>query len=97
MRCRSAIPAPPRRFRRTPGWRQRKCIGGIITIIGGTAGTIIIATTITITGAAGKRDNSADIAQARSLRACFRLSGALKLARLPPVISVIWIDERSSS
>ena len=96
MRCRSAIPAPPRRFRRMPGWRQRKCIGGIITIIGG---TIIIATTITITitGAAGKRDNSADIAQARSLRACFRLSGALKLARLPPVISVIWIDERSSS
>jgi hypothetical protein len=54
MRCRSAIPAPPRRFRKTHGWRPRKCIGGTITIIGGTAGTIIIATTIIVTGIAGE-------------------------------------------
>ena len=43
-----------------PGWRQRKCIGGIITItaiIVGIAGTtvIITITTIIATGIAGKR------------------------------------------
>jgi hypothetical protein len=59
MRSRSAIPAPPRPFRKTPGWRQRKCIGGtiIITIIGGIAGIIVTITIITTaTGTAGEGD-----------------------------------------
>ena len=54
MRCRSAIPAPPRRFRTTPNWIRRKCIGGIIAITVGIAGTTIIATTIIVTGIAGE-------------------------------------------
>ena len=59
MRCRSAIPAPLRRFRRTPGWRRRKCIGGITAITVGIAGTVIIAITIIVTGAAGNCDSLA--------------------------------------
>jgi len=94
MRCRSAIPAPPRRFRRTPGWRPRKCIGGIITIIGGTAGTIIIA--IIVTGIAGKRGSLAQIShRPASLRACFRFGCALKLARLLRVFN--GLDQREES
>ncbi len=70
MRCRSAIPAPPRRFRKTPGWRPRKCIGGTTAIIIGIAG--IIAITI-VTGTAGKSDGSPRIShRPASLRACFR-------------------------
>jgi hypothetical protein len=97
-RFRSAIPAPPRRFRKTPGWRQRKCIGGttIITITVGIAGTIIIATIITVTGAIGKSDNSALIShRPASLRACFRFSCALKLARLLRVSD--GLDQREES
>jgi len=79
MRCRSAIPAPPRRFRKMPGWRPRKCIGGIVTIIGGTAGTIIIATTIIVIGTAGKSDSSPQIShRPASLRACFRFGCSLE-------------------
>jgi hypothetical protein len=39
-----------------PGWRPGKCIGGTVTIIGGTAG--IIAITI-VTGIAGERESLA--------------------------------------
>jgi hypothetical protein len=52
---RRALPAAAG-FRTTPGWRPRKCIGGTVTIIGGTAG--IIAITI-VTGIAGERDSLA--------------------------------------
>jgi hypothetical protein len=52
--CRSAIPAPQQPFRKMPGWRRPKFIGGIITTIGGTAGIIATITTIIIaTGIAG--------------------------------------------
>jgi hypothetical protein len=61
MRYRSAIPAPPRRFRKIPNQRRRKCTGdttAIITttIIVGTAGitTTTIATIITVTGTGGE-------------------------------------------
>jgi hypothetical protein len=60
-RYRSAIPALPRRFRTTPGWRRRKYTGDITAtitiIIGGIAGTITIIaiiTTIIVTGTAGE-------------------------------------------
>jgi hypothetical protein len=61
MRSRSAVPVPPRPFRKTPGWRQRKCIGDTIVItttIGGIAGIIATITTIIIiaTGTAGEAD-----------------------------------------
>ena len=66
MRYRSAIPAPPPRFRMMPGWQQRKCIGDTIAtttatttvIIVGTAGTTIIitVTTTAATGTAGEGD-----------------------------------------
>jgi len=90
MRCRSAIPAPPRRFRRTPGWRPRKCIGGIITIIGGTAGIIITVTT-TVTGTAGE-GGLIEINRPTSSRAYFHFDlicadiAAFKPARLLRVI-----------
>ncbi|MCA6118720.1 hypothetical protein J6524_28140 [Bradyrhizobium sp. WSM 1738] len=74
MRSHSAIPAPPRPFRKTPGWRQRKFTGVtiIITIIGGIVGTItigivgiitVITTTIiiTATGTAGECDSLAQM------------------------------------
>ena len=84
MRYRSAIPAPPQRFRRMPGWRQRKCIGGIITItaiivgIAGTTVIIIITTTIIATGIAGKRGGPGQIShRPASARACFDLKGCL--------------------
>ena len=68
--------------------RRRKCIGGITAITVGIAGTIIIATTIIVTGAAGNCDSLAQIShRPASLRACFRFGCALKLARLLPVIS----------
>jgi hypothetical protein len=47
VRCRSATPAPPRRFRETPDWRRRKFTGGITAITVGIAGTIIVATITT--------------------------------------------------
>jgi hypothetical protein len=87
-RCRSVIPAPPRRFRKMPGWRQRKCIGGtvIIIIIGGTAGTITATTTIIMaiaTGTAGERDCLAQrSSRPVSLRACFDLKGCLETGEI---------------
>jgi hypothetical protein len=78
MRCRSAIPAPPRRFRKTPGWRQRKCIGGITAIIAGTTATIIIAT-----GTAGECDSLAPrSSRPASLRACFRFCCCLETGEI---------------
>ena len=68
------------------------------TIIGGTAGTIIIATTIIVTGVAGNCDNSARISHRPALlRACFDLKGRLETARLLPAIFVVWFNARSSS
>jgi hypothetical protein len=68
MRYRSAIPALPRRFKRTPGWRLRKCTGDTtattIIITGGIAGTITIIaiiTTIIVTGTGGKCDSLAQM------------------------------------
>ncbi len=105
MRCRSAIPppppppppAPPRRFRRTPDWRPRKCIGGIVTITGGIAGTIIIATTITVTGTAGNCDSLAQRShRARFIAGLFLVfAAALKLARLLRVFD--GLDQREES
>jgi hypothetical protein len=78
MRCRSAIPAPPRRFRKMPGWRQRKCIGGITAITVGTIATIIIAT-----GTAGERDSLAQMShRPASLRACFRFCCCLETGEI---------------
>jgi hypothetical protein len=83
MRYRSAIPAPPLRFRKMPGWRRLKCIGGITTIIGGTAGTIIIAITIIVTGATGKCDSLSEPSSRPVHRGPVSIPGlALKLARL---------------
>jgi hypothetical protein len=61
-----------------PGWRQRQCTGGIVTITAitvGTAGTIAI-TIITVTGTAGEvRQPDADVAQARVIAGLFRFEG----------------------
>ena len=85
-------------FALAAGWRPRTCIGGIVTIIGGTAGTIIIGTTIIVTGVAGNCDNSARISHRPALlRACFDLKGRLETARLLPAIFVVWFNARSSS
>jgi hypothetical protein len=87
MRCRSAIPAPPRRFRKTPGRRQRKCIGGITAITVGIAGT----TTIIATGTVGE-GSLIEINRPASSRAYFYLDlicadiAAIKPARLLRVI-----------
>jgi hypothetical protein len=86
MRYRSAIPAPPRRFRKIPNQRQRKCTGdttAIITttIIVGTAGiTTTIDTTIIVTGTAGKCcDSLAQLSnRLASLRACFDSKNCLE-------------------
>ena len=95
MRYRSAIPAPQRRFRKIPGWRQRKCTGdttAIITttIIVGTAGIttiiVIIAIIITVTGTAGERGSPARTNRPASLRACFVFRAATNSARLLPAI-----------
>ncbi len=87
-RCRSAIPAPPQRFRRTPNWRRRKCIGGITTITVGIASTIIIATTIIVTGVAGKCGSLAQRSAGPLHRGPVSIQGVpLKRARLLPVIS----------
>jgi hypothetical protein len=75
-----------------PGWRQRKCIGGIIAITVGIAGTTIIIAT----GTAGERDSIAQIShRPASLRACFRFAAALKLARLLRVFN--GLDQREES
>jgi hypothetical protein len=96
MRCRSAIPAPPRRFRKIPDRRQRKCIGGITAI---TVGTITVGTIATITiatGTAGERDSIAQMShRPASSRACFRFGAALKLARLLRVFN--GLDQREES
>jgi len=62
-----------------PGWRQRRCIGGIITTTtGGIAGTIVI-TTIIVIGIAGKRDRLAQISRRPApWRACFDLKDCLE-------------------
>ena len=83
MRCRSAIPAPPRRFRKMPGRRRRKCIGGTIAITVGIAGTIIIATTIIATGAAGECDSLAQrSSRPASSRACFDSKNCLETGEI---------------
>jgi hypothetical protein len=94
MRYRSAIPAPPRRFRKTPGWRQRKCIGGIIVITAGIAGTIIIATTIIVTGAAGECDSLAQrSSRPASSRACFDLKRCLESGEIAARY-LFYLDQR---
>ena len=87
MRCRSVIPAPPRQFRKIPGRRQRKCIGGITAITVGIAGT----TTIIATGTVGE-GSLIEINRPASSRAYFYLDlicadiAAIKPARLLRVI-----------
>ena len=87
MRYRSAIPAPPRRFKRIPSWRRRKCTGETIaiitittTIIVGTAGIITtIAIIITATGTGGKCDSLTAISSGPvSSRACLHSVAAMK-------------------
>jgi hypothetical protein len=78
-----------------PGWRQRKCIGGITAITVGTTGTII-ATIIIAIGIAGERDSLAP----RSSRPVHRgpvfvFAAALKLARLLRVFD--GLDQRRES
>lgn len=98
MRCRSAIPALPRRFRKTRSRRPRKCVGGIIaTIIVGTAG-IVTTTIIIATGAAGSCDSPAQIShRPASSRACFDSKMALKPAGLLPVMVVVGIGDEELS
>jgi hypothetical protein len=84
-----------------PGWRRRKCIGDITAtiaatitiIIGGIAGTttiIAITTIIIVTGTAGDCGSLMQMPTGPLHRGPVSISAvALKLARLPPVISDI--------
>ena len=89
MRCRSVIPAPPRRFRKIPDRRQRKCIGGITAI---TVGTITIADTTTIiiaTGTAGERGSLTH--RTGPVRwACFRLGHCHETGEIAACNSITW-------